>query len=76
MSATSTSASGDPTPLSAPCAFERELETPAHIYYSHEGVSPAGLTQAEYRVRQLLQRERDPNPRDRTWRGLGPLRRP
>src|SRR4051794_4951269 len=31
-----------PTPLHRARRFERELGTPAHIYYKYEGVSPAG----------------------------------
>ena len=31
-----------PTPLFRARRLERELDTPAHIYYKHEGVSPAG----------------------------------
>jgi tryptophan synthase beta chain len=31
-----------PTPLHRAHRLERELDTPAHIYYKHEGVSPAG----------------------------------
>jgi tryptophan synthase beta chain len=31
-----------PTPLYRAHRLERELDTPAHIYYKYEGVSPAG----------------------------------
>jgi tryptophan synthase beta chain len=31
-----------PSPLHRAHAFERELDTPAHIYFKYEGVSPAG----------------------------------
>jgi tryptophan synthase beta chain len=31
-----------PTPLHRALRLERELDTPAHIYYKYEGVSPAG----------------------------------
>jgi tryptophan synthase beta chain len=31
-----------PTPLYRAFGLERELDTPAHIYYKYEGVSPAG----------------------------------
>jgi len=31
-----------PTPLLRATRFEEALQTPAHIYYKHEGVSPAG----------------------------------
>src|SRR3954463_1275204 len=35
-----------PTPLFRARRLERALETPAHIYYKYEGVSPAGAAQA------------------------------
>ena len=38
-----------PTPLYRARRLERELDTPAHIYYKYEGVSPAGLAQAQHR---------------------------
>ena len=31
-----------PTPLYRARRLERELDTPAHIYYKYEGVSPSG----------------------------------
>src|SRR3954471_13204200 len=31
-----------PTPLYRALRLERELDTPAHVYYKYEGVSPAG----------------------------------
>ncbi|HEX8744925.1 MAG TPA: TrpB-like pyridoxal phosphate-dependent enzyme [Thermoleophilaceae bacterium] len=31
-----------PSPLFRARAFERELDTPAHVYFKYEGVSPAG----------------------------------
>src|SRR5512146_629907 len=31
-----------PTPLFRAVRLEKELQTPAHIYYKYEGVSPAG----------------------------------
>ena len=31
-----------PSPLYRARAFERELDTPAHVYFKYEGVSPAG----------------------------------
>src|SRR4030095_8295368 len=33
---------GRPTPLYRARRLERALDTPAHIYYKYEGVSPAG----------------------------------
>ena len=38
-----------PTPLYRARRLERELDTPAHIYYKYEGTSPAGLAQAQHR---------------------------
>ena len=46
-----------PTPLYRARRLERELDTPAHIYYKYEGASPAGLAQAQHRGRAGL-RER------------------
>ncbi|HUP54659.1 MAG TPA: TrpB-like pyridoxal phosphate-dependent enzyme, partial [Methylomirabilota bacterium] len=52
-----------PTPLYRARRFERELDTPAHIYYKYEGVSPAGshkpntaLAQAFYNKEQGVTR--------------------
>ena len=52
-----------PTPLYRAHRLERELDTPAHIYYKYEGVSPAGshkpntaLAQAFYNKEQGVTR--------------------
>ncbi len=37
-----------PTPLYRARRLERELDTPAHIYYKYEGVLAGGLAQAEH----------------------------
>ena len=38
-----------PTPLFRARRLERELDTPAHIYYKYEGVSPGRIAQAQHR---------------------------
>ena len=40
--------SGGPRPLFRAHRLEQALGTPARIYYKYEGVSPAGLAQAEH----------------------------
>jgi len=52
-----------PTPLVRALNLEKLLETPAHIYYKHEGVSPAGshkpntaIAQAYYNKREGVKR--------------------
>ena len=60
-----------PTPLYRAHRLERELDTPAHIYYKYEGTSPAGLAQAQHRgAAGLLQpRGGRAQARDRDRRG-------
>jgi tryptophan synthase beta chain len=41
-----------PTPLLRAVRFERALQTPAHIYYKYEGVSPAGSHKVNTSVAQ------------------------
>ena len=43
-----------PTPLFRARRLERELETPAHIYYKYEGVSPAGSHKPNTAVAQAF----------------------
>jgi tryptophan synthase beta chain len=43
-----------PTPLFRARRLERALETPAHIYYKYEGVSPAGSHKANTAVAQAF----------------------
>jgi tryptophan synthase beta chain len=43
-----------PTPLFRARQLERELETPAHIYYKYEGVSPAGSHKPNTAVAQAF----------------------
>src|SRR5512137_1090722 len=52
-----------PTPLLRAVRFEKALQTPAHIYYKYEGVSPAGshkpntaIAQAYYNMKEGTQR--------------------
>jgi len=43
-----------PTPLLRAVRFERALQTPAHIYYKYEGVSPAGSHKPNTAVAQAF----------------------
>jgi tryptophan synthase beta chain len=43
-----------PTPLLRATRLERELDTPAHIYYKYEGVSPAGSHKPNTAVAQAF----------------------
>jgi tryptophan synthase beta chain len=44
-----------PTPLYRAHRLERELDTPAHIYYKYEGVSPAGSHKPNTAVAQVYE---------------------
>jgi tryptophan synthase beta chain len=44
-----------PSPLHRARAFERELDTPAHIYFKYEGVSPAGSHKPNSAVPQAFE---------------------
>ncbi|HEY2435974.1 MAG TPA: TrpB-like pyridoxal phosphate-dependent enzyme, partial [Solirubrobacteraceae bacterium] len=44
-----------PTPLFRAHRLERELDTPAHIYYKYEGVSPAGSHKTNTSVAQAYE---------------------
>src|ERR1700704_3847405 len=44
-----------PTPLYRALRLERELDTPAHIYYKYEGVSPAGSHKPNTAVAQAYE---------------------
>jgi tryptophan synthase beta chain len=44
-----------PTPMFRARRFERELDTPAHIYYKYEGVSPAGSHKPNTAVAQAYE---------------------
>ncbi|MGH2953804.1 MAG: TrpB-like pyridoxal phosphate-dependent enzyme [Solirubrobacterales bacterium] len=48
-----------PTPLYRALSLERELDTPAHIYYKYEGVSPAGSHKPNTAVAQAFYNQRE-----------------
>ncbi len=48
-----------PTPLYRAHRLERELDTPAHIYYKYEGVSPAGSHKPNTAVAQAYYNKRE-----------------
>ena len=61
--------SGGPRRSSAPPALEKALDTPAHIYYKYEGVSPAGIhkpntavAQAYYNKQEGVTTHQPPRP--------------
>ena len=58
-----------PTPLFRARRLERELDTPAHIYFKYEGVSPAGSHKPNTAVPQAYENARagiqPPGHRDR-----------
>ena len=58
-----------PTPLYRARRLERELDTPAHIYYKYEGVSPAGSHKPNTAVAQAYEnaagRDQAADDRDR-----------
>ena len=47
-----------PSPLFRARRLERELDTPAHIYYKYEGVSPAGTHKPNTAVAQAYEKHR------------------
>ena len=66
-----------PTPLYRARRLERELDTPAHIYYKYEGGSPPGVAQAQHRrpagVRERPGWDQEAHDRDRRGAvGIGP----
>ena len=48
-----------PTPLYRARRLERELDTPAHVYYKYEGVSPAGSHKPNTAVAQAFYNKRE-----------------
>jgi tryptophan synthase beta chain len=48
-----------PTPLYRARRLERELDTPAHVYYKYEGVSPAGSHKPNTAVAQAFFNKRE-----------------
>jgi tryptophan synthase beta chain len=60
-----------PTPLYRARRFERELNTPAHIYYKYEGVSPAGSHKPNTAIAQAYENARAGIKRLATETGAG-----
>src|SRR6202049_1497643 len=60
-----------PTPLFRARRLERELNTPAHIYYKYEGVSPAGSHKPNTAVPQAYENSRAGIKRLTTETGAG-----
>jgi len=60
-----------PSPLYRARAFERELGTPAHIYYKYEGVSPAGSHKPNSAVAQAYENKQAGVRRLATETGAG-----
>jgi tryptophan synthase beta chain len=60
-----------PTPLFRARRLERELDTPAHIYYKYEGVSPAGSHKPNTAVPQAYENARAGIKRLSTETGAG-----
>jgi tryptophan synthase beta chain len=60
-----------PTPLYRARRFERALDTPAHIYYKYEGVSPAGSHKPNTAVAQAYYNKREGIARLATETGAG-----
>jgi tryptophan synthase beta chain len=60
-----------PTPLYRARRLERELDTPAHIYYKYEGVSPAGSHKPNTAVPQAYENARAGIRRLTTETGAG-----
>ncbi len=60
-----------PTPLLRAVRFERALQTPAHIYYKYEGVSPAGSHKVNTSVAQAFFNKQAGTKRLATETGAG-----
>jgi len=60
-----------PTPLFRARRLERELDTPAHIYYKYEGVSPSGSHKPNTAVAQAYENARAGVKRLSTETGAG-----
>ncbi|HUH81545.1 MAG TPA: TrpB-like pyridoxal phosphate-dependent enzyme [Solirubrobacteraceae bacterium] len=60
-----------PTPLYRARRLERELDTPAHIYYKYEGVSPSGSHKPNTAVAQAYENARAGVARLSTETGAG-----
>src|ERR1022692_3745385 len=62
---------GRPTPLSRARRLEKDLGTPARIYYKYEGVSPAGSHKPNTAVPQAYYNKKDGTKRLSTETGAG-----
>lgn len=60
-----------PTPLFRAYALEKALDTPAHIYYKYEGVSPAGSHKPNTSVAQAYYNKQEGIKRITTETGAG-----
>jgi tryptophan synthase beta chain len=60
-----------PTPLMRAVRLERELQTPAHIYYKYEGTSPAGSHKPNSAVAQAYYNKQAGTKRLATETGAG-----
>ena len=60
-----------PTPLHRARRLERALDTPAHIYYKYEGVSPAGSHKPNTAVAQAFYNKQDGVAKLATETGAG-----
>src|SRR6059058_5717445 len=60
-----------PTPLYRAHRLERELDTPARIYYKYEGVSPAGSHKPNTAIAQAYENSRAGGKRLTTETGAG-----
>jgi tryptophan synthase beta chain len=60
-----------PTPLYRALRLEKELQTPAHIYYKYEGVSPAGSHKPNTAVAQAYYNKASGTKRLATETGAG-----
>jgi tryptophan synthase beta chain len=60
-----------PTPLIRATALERALDTPAHIYYKYEGVSPSGSHKPNTAVAQAYYNRQEGVKRIATETGAG-----
>jgi tryptophan synthase beta chain len=60
-----------PTPLLRALRLERELDTPAHLYYKYEGTSPAGYHKPNTAIPQAFYNKREGVKRLATETGAG-----
>jgi tryptophan synthase beta chain len=60
-----------PSPLHRAVRLERALDTPAHIYYKHEGVSPAGSHKPNTAIAQAFYNHQEGTKRIATETGAG-----